>query len=213
MVERRLAGFRGAWRSIAVVLAIVTTGAACTDQESGTDDAGESTFWSAHAVASGSEGELILSADELAIRADLIVTGKIGAVAEGKDYTEAGKPPRRTTNVTVPVMDSTTGTVSPVVVEFTRSPLVADDAAGTTLPKDDYVWYLSIWYEGEDGPVYRCTSPSYCAIGVEKGDLVTPRDPPAADQLAVPDELAAEPSFTEADLFDAAVEVAAGDDG
>lgn len=51
------------------------------------------------------------------------------------------------------------------------------------MPKGQYVFYLMCWYQGPDGPVYRCASPAKCVVGVNGGALETPRDPEAAKEL------------------------------
>ncbi|MCQ1575748.1 hypothetical protein [Streptomyces parvus] len=129
-----------------------------------------------------------MSLTAIAERADLVVLGTVSGAEEGKDYTEEGKPPNRTSNLSIGVEQSSDTGVSEAVVEITRDTATSLTDIQADLPKGRYVFYLSAWYDGPDGPVYHCASPAKCVVGVEEGDLETPRDPEAAEELQVPAE-------------------------
>lgn len=145
-------------------------------------------FWGVHGAQGASEADPPMSLTAIAERADLVVLGTVSGAEEGKDYTEEGKPPNRTSNLSIGVEQSSDTGVSEAVVEITRDTATSLTDIQDNLPKGRYVFYLSTWYDGPDGPVYRCASPAKCVVGVEEGDLETPRDPEAAEELQVPAE-------------------------
>ncbi|MFE7774002.1 hypothetical protein ACFU5O_08885 [Streptomyces sp. NPDC057445] len=141
-------------------------------------------FWDTHATAAASEVDPPTSIPDLASRSELVVLGTVGGAREGKDYTEAGKPPNRTSNIDIRVEKSSKPGVTGAVVEFTRAPGTELNDIVADLPKGKYVFYLTSWYQGPDGPVYSCASAAKCVVSAKDGVLQTPRDPEAAEELA-----------------------------
>ncbi|MEV3990348.1 hypothetical protein AB0J57_15715 [Streptomyces sp. NPDC049837] len=175
----------------AATLAVLLATAACSsgtpkaDGEQGTSNATKASgdFWSAHAGAAASEANPPASVPDLAGRSDLVVLGTITGAKEGKDYTDPGKPANRTSNVEIKVEKSSKPGVTGAVVEFTRDPGHNLKDITDSLPKGKYVFYLTSWYEGADGPVYSCAATAACVVAAKDGALQTPRDPEAAHEL------------------------------
>ncbi|ORT58535.1 hypothetical protein [Streptomyces sp. CB03238] len=175
----------------AATLAVLLATAACSsgtpqaDGERGTSTATKASgdFWGAHAGAAASEVDPPTSVPDLASRSDLVVLGTITGAKEGKDYTEPGKPPNRTSNVEIEVEKASKPGVTGAVVEFTRDPGHNLKDITASLPKGKYVFYLTSWYEGPDGPVYSCASTASCVVAAKDGALQTPRDPQTAHEL------------------------------
>lgn len=172
----------------AAALGLTLTACGSTDEEAVGSPGSAATpgFWAAHSVAGASEADPPTSLPEISERSDLVVLGTIGGATEGKDYTEAGKPPSRTSNLTIRVERSSSPEVSEAVLEFTRNPGSSLSDVVDDLPTGRYVFYLASWYEGKDGPVYRCASAAKCLVGVTDGSLATPREPDAAEDLSQP---------------------------
>lgn len=173
-----------------IAAAVVLGAAGCSsgsddrgsDRGAGSSAAGEG-FWGAHGADGTSEANPPASVEALSQRADIVVLGTITGVGEGKDYTDAGKAPNHTSNLVLRVDRASGATLTSALLEVTRAPVATlKDVAGD-LPKGQYVFYLKRWYEGPDGPVYRCASPAKCVVGVNDGALETPRDPEAAKEL------------------------------
>ncbi|MFF8832565.1 hypothetical protein [Streptomyces sp. NPDC015131] len=172
----------------AAALAVLLSTAACS---SGAPEAGrapEATaapagFWGAHAGAAASEANPPADVADLAGRSDLVVLGTVTGAEEGKEYADPGKPVSRTSNIRIAVDKASRPGVKEAVVEFTRDP--AHDLKDVTgkLPQGQYVFYLTSWYEGPDGPVYSCAATSACVVAAKDGVLETPRDPEAAKEL------------------------------
>ncbi|WP_431044149.1 hypothetical protein ACQUSR_21125 [Streptomyces sp. P1-3] len=207
-IRTRFAPVAGA---VAAAAAVMLSAAACSSSTQETKqetkaDTRDSGFWEAHASAAGVEVEPPASVTDIAERSGLVVLGTVSGATEGRDYSEQGKPPNRTSNIAVNVERSSDAGVKRAVVEFTRHP--GDDLSDVVndLPKGTYVFYLSPWYEGPDGPVYRCASAAGCVVGVENGALKTPRDPEAARELgpaakARPRTAVADEPLTVEDVF------------
>ncbi|WKX70622.1 hypothetical protein [Streptomyces sp. XD-27] len=206
-IRTRIAPVAGA---VATAAAVMLGAAACSsntqEAKQETKAGGETGFWAAHASAAGLEAAPPASVTDVAARSDLVVLGTVSGATEGRDYSEKDKPPNRTSNVAIKVERSSDPGVERAVVEFTRHPgdELSDVVGG--LPKGSYVFYLSAWYEGPDGPVYRCASAGSCVVGVENGALKTPRDPEAARELgpaakARPRTAAADKPLTVEDVF------------
>ncbi|WP_149183055.1 hypothetical protein [Streptomyces sp. TRM49041] len=179
----------------AATLAVLLAATACSADGGGTraDDtrvgdrgdgaAAPAGFWGAHAGSGSSEADPPASLPELADRSDLVVLGTIAGAKEGKDYTDPGKPSNRTSNIDIRVEKSSKPGVTDAVVEFTRAPGVELNDIVADLPKGQYVFYLTSWYQGPEGPVYSCTSAARCVVSAEGGTLRTPRDPEVAQEL------------------------------
>ncbi|MFE9479756.1 hypothetical protein ACFYNM_14290 [Streptomyces spororaveus] len=169
---------------VAGVAAAVLLGAVgCSSGSGGGSAAQGQGFWGAHGADGPSEANAPASIEALAQRTDLIVLGTITGVEEGRDYTDPGKAPNRTSNLVLQVDRASGGKPATALVEVTREPVTALKDISDALPKGQYVFYLKNWYEGPDGPVYRCASPAKCVVGVNDGVLETPRDPDAAQEL------------------------------
>ncbi|MCH0540080.1 hypothetical protein I3F58_10975 [Streptomyces sp. MUM 203J] len=141
-------------------------------------------FWGAHPGRGAAEADAPESLTELADRSDLVVLGTIAGAEEGRDYTDPGKPPNRTSNIGIRVEKSSKPGVTEAVVEFTREPGAELNDIAADLPGGRYVFYLTSWYQGPDGPVYSCASAARCVVSAEGGKLETPRDPEVAEELA-----------------------------
>lgn len=143
-------------------------------------------FWVSHTAAVGVEADMPDSLEGLGEKADLVVTGRIVGYAEGRDYTDPGRAPNRTGNVVVEIAKSHPSTAAAsgrVRVEFTRAPLVSAAEASAQLPAEELVFFLTDYYEDAEGPVYRCTSPALCVLGVDKGSPSSKREPAASERL------------------------------
>ncbi|GAA2496286.1 hypothetical protein [Streptomyces gobitricini] len=172
----------------AATLAVLLSTAACssgTPRAEGTPDtpAASGGFWGAHAGAAASEANPPTSVPDLAGRSDLVVLGTITGAEEGKEYTDPGKPANRTSNVRIAVEKSSKPGVTEAVVEFTRDPAHDLNDITDDLPEGKYVFYLTSWYEGPDGPVHSCASTAACVVSAKDGALETPRDPEIAREL------------------------------
>ncbi|MEN8651236.1 hypothetical protein ABCR94_11470 [Streptomyces sp. 21So2-11] len=191
-----------------LVAALVFGATACTSAEGGGGaapdksggDAVSQSFWGTHSTPAASEADPPTSVTGIAERADLVVLGNFGGVKEGRNYSEDGKPANRTSNLDLRVEKSSKAGVDKAVVEFTRNPGSQLKDIVEDLPKGRYVFYLKSWYEGPDGPVYRCASPAKCVVGVADGALETPRDPGAAEDLSEPAAAARQSSGTDGTL-------------
>ncbi|MDW8807475.1 hypothetical protein P1P68_22470 [Streptomyces scabiei] len=181
--------------SIVAALALGLTACGSTDDKA----AGTPGFWEAHAVTGASEVDPPTSVPAIAERSELVVLGSIEGAEEGKDYGEEGKPTNHTSNLTIKVERASSPDVSEAVVEFTRNPGSGLTDVVDDLPKGRYVFYLTSWYKGDDGPVYRCASAAKCLVGVTDGTLTTPREPEAAEDLAPPEESAGASKIAAAD--------------
>ncbi|MFD3472001.1 hypothetical protein ACFWWM_37860 [Streptomyces sp. NPDC058682] len=202
-------------RGAGIAAAVVLGAAGCSsgpgdtgsDRSAGSSAAGQG-FWGAHGADGTSEANPPASIEALAQRADIVVLGTVTGVGEGKDYSDAGKAPNRTSNLVLRVDRSSGATLTSALVEVTRAPVTTlKDIAGD-MPKGQYVFYLKRWYEGPDGPVYRCASPAKCVVGVNEGALETPRDPEAANELqssskGLPQSSGSSRSLNVEDLFTA----------
>lgn len=185
-----------------LLLASCTSG---TDAPSAGSEQGSAraSFWASHSASIGLEADPPATLNELTDRSDVVALAEITGVTEGRDYTDPGKPPNRTSNLSLSVgrvvgVGKNSGTLT---VEFSRSPLTTLESVAASLPHGQFVFYLKPWYNGEAGTVYRCTSTSRCVLGAERGQVATPRGPVAASELALPQGLGAQP-LTVDQLFD-----------
>ncbi|MFT3970536.1 MAG: hypothetical protein QM695_09705 [Micropruina sp.] len=143
-------------------------------------------FWQAHGAGVGREVDRPTSLKELGGKVGVVALGRITGYAEGRDYTDPGRPPNKTGNVEIAVQKSSSDVRLPgtMRVEFTRHPLMTADEAKKALPEGEFIFFLTDWYSDEKGAVYRCTSPSLCVLGVDDGQLISLREPDAAIDLA-----------------------------
>jgi hypothetical protein len=164
---------------LGVVAALVLSCPACaSDQSGGEPTAKGAHYWARHSAGAALEVDRPLSIAVLAQRSDVVVLGRVSASGDGRDYSQPGKGPNKTVNLTVASAQSAPSKAGYYVLEIDASPT----AEVGDIPDGDYVFYLTKWYVGADGTqVYRCTSAALCVIG--GSPLSTVRAPEAAVDL------------------------------
>jgi hypothetical protein len=135
-------------------------------------------FWADSANLSGLEAHRPTSLKDLAKASDLVVVGTISAVKEGRDYSEAGKAPNRTKDISIKVERSAPLTADVVVFEVGSATV----EAAAVPPAGRFVFFLQDAYSTAKGPVYGCTSPALCVFGLSQ-PVTSVRDPQAGREL------------------------------